>query len=290
MVARAALWVSDGVPFGAVVNPIGGRSVGRWATVEDVSRSGVANASQGGPFLPGAPDGSFEIPGLSNRPYTVCALDLDTLAVGAAVGRAVDEDLVVIIDGAVQTRAILGRVTFPDGRPAPGVRVFPGRRVVSAERSGSRELALSPRPVMADADGRFGFDALCPDDLEFAVVGDEVFTGGYCVPDPDEAREGFIELRVRRRCRVRLVPGDVGALAEGTTLSICDATGKAISFAISNGLTDVAALRTRIPEVPTWIQVGEDARSIRISGPTGSLVTTRAIHVDPHAPIEVAVP
>jgi len=212
-VADAEVWPLDPSETSHVP---GGDDDGTLATSLEALMKGGMDAER----VRTGPDGSFELGGLLARGYRLAGLHRPTVR-SASTGEiaAGTGDVVLELEEAEACTPVHGRVLTLDGRPLPGVLVFP---------HGDESLGVFGERVVTDPEGRFAFPALSPDVTGFQVNGQELIW----IEAPLGERDEELEIRLSRRFRVQVQPNGV----EADQYAVLDGAGRRLELRLTKGL------------------------------------------------------
>jgi RNA polymerase sigma-70 factor (ECF subfamily) len=203
--------------------------------------------------------GAFELGGLLPRGYRIVASHKSTLR--AAVTPSIQpggDEVTIAVPGLDHCAQVAGRVVSGSGTPIPGVLVFPLH--VFAHEDGKQ----SPSPPAAygdgkltDVDGRFAFDSLCTEELQFQVSGGNLDFDWNHDP-PAKAKLDDLEIVVALRCHLQVDLGDHPDLAD--EFNVLDASGKEL---------DVVRWQGPQASVGTWGKIHDGRSDILAVADTG---------------------
>jgi RNA polymerase sigma factor (sigma-70 family) len=235
---------ADPTPFGIVPDASQPGFVGMPRSQEQLA---------GGEAVRTAGDGSFELRGLLERRYSICALlQPSLLCVVSNPVDAGDQAVRLVLDRR-QLGTIRGRVVARDGRGVGDVRV-----AVSRERI--TELVIGTGAVTA-ADGSFALEGVTREPAFLRLEGEAIVPELFRRLEPD-ADLANLELTVGRRRRVQF---DWGSWAgRDDTLEVVDARGTPLTMMqlLGDGIGEVksVAYRARV----TGVLVVADAAAFAV--------------------------
>lgn len=254
--AGARVWLTDTTTFGE--GPGGTLQLEGWLAGD------TENAWH---FATSAADGSFELGGLLEREYTLCAVDPATLErttlpqVAAGRSGVVLRFLESDVWGTIQ-----GVVHDSEGVPISEVRVEPTTTAFLASFAGRRLFSQSMKleGVLTDAQGRFTLERVPRGDVVLALSGDSVL-GKEWELDP-AVLEGDpvspVQIELERRMHVQVELADP---TSANSFALLDADGNEISMSLRMGSSTYFMTRTPIVEGRSHVASGsERARSVVI--------------------------
>lgn len=220
-VPGATVWIEDMTPAGFF---------------EDVAVF-VEALSHGAPYgvdsVQTAADGSFQLPGLMERSYTIGLLDTRSLQVSHHDGVTADAGEVVLRTPALdQSRRIAGRIVSQRGLPVAGVRVLLNttyRKVfVPGDPTAASTRSVSGNEQFTDGDGRFEIAGV-PEGIEnLRVEADTVMPTRW--PLPTDAPLVDLEVRVSLRRNVQLVLLPGSKFAQAAKAELHDGAGRPLKL------------------------------------------------------------
>jgi hypothetical protein len=281
-IAHASIWIGDKTYLDRkVTTTSGGVGIIGFAAAEDLM-SGTATpwrAAYSGE------DGSFEIPGLLPRAYSVCASDPDTLAiVSVPAVEAGTHDLVIVVEEKEPARRVAGRVLSLAGIPIAGIRVFVGRSRESGVAHVLAPLRTDGAPV-TDAEGGFAFERLHVEDSYLYFVGDGVISqNDQFELDPSQDLEHLVfHLAAACSLQVRLVdPAEADQVIVrseagkylNTELRVGNTSGTNMPLTLVDGVSEVF----RTSEEARYLALlksGKEVRRVPIRLAAGEVTTIR---------------
>lgn len=168
--------------------------------------------------------GRFRLEGLLDREYRVGVLDPATLnkTLQSGVRAGTSQARILLPDTDLWPR-VAGRVLATDGTPMEGVRVSAGRTTFLLKMPGGGSISNGEisAEVETDGEGRFELKNVARAETYLTLFHKDIISSEPLAPDP--AHIEHLELRVPRRCHVRVELSDATEPAEA--FSLLDARG-----------------------------------------------------------------
>ncbi|HEV8112764.1 MAG TPA: sigma-70 family RNA polymerase sigma factor [Planctomycetota bacterium] len=250
----ARVWLSDPTYFGLVEREpvqvetlLGRKDAPFWAYV---TTSG---------------DGSFEITGLLERAYKLCALDPETLlAATSAPVEAGDRGVEIRLAKDALRERVAGRVVARDGTPVVGASVVLQRFAFSVgfPGGGTRDEFADRPEEKTDADGRFEIRRVPKEGAELFVHGEEILFWSMQLDEKTPADD--LKIVVNRRMHLQIELDEPFDRAD--SLAVLDADGAPMILRIMRGETSFTSRKADIVQGRSQVlSTAEDARTVVFS-------------------------
>ncbi|MBK8180189.1 MAG: sigma-70 family RNA polymerase sigma factor [Planctomycetes bacterium] len=259
----ARVWLDDTTTFGD--GPGGTLQLEGWLAGDTENAWHFATSGE---------DGGFELGGLLDREYTLCAVDAATLEratlAHVAAGRT---DLVVRFDAAQSWPGLEGTVVDDAGVPLADVRVVPRTMGFMARHAGRNlfSTSMSLDGTVTDSDGRFVLERLPREGVSLDFSGNNVVDRGV-TPDPAmfsepsgeqgsaEGRRPHLRIVLERRMQVQVELVDPEFADQ---FALLDAEGRELTMTLRTGTTTYFMARPPILEGHSHVaSVGQGARTV----------------------------
>ncbi len=216
-------------------------------------------------YATSAADGSFQLDGLLEREYKVCALDAASLERETLEHVAAGKSDVVVRFAEDNCWAKLeGTVVDSEGRPLSEVRVVPRAMGFMARYAGRNmfSTSMSLDGVVTDSAGRFALERLPREGVSLEFGGDHVLDRSL-TPDPATFGDGptpNLRVVLERRMQLQIELADPSSADQ---FALLDATDHEISMRLRTGTTTYFMNRAPIIDGHSHVaSAGESARSV----------------------------
>ena len=197
-VPQARVWTDDTERFGDVLHRVG--SINAHMSVEIESILSGQFPGEGG-YVTADERGNFELGGLTDRPYTLQAIDPRSLEVAQPVTLPAGSGAAVLRTVAEPRSPIAGRVLNYAGEPMTGVRIR-ANRVLTGEPYARTPRGGTGARAETDADGAFRFEGLTLSGATLTASHDSVRETLNLEELEDPSK---VEIRLAAACHLRVV-------------------------------------------------------------------------------------